>query len=206
MVFIVLSAMKLKHIIRDLIINALSESISSDLTHKDVRKLIECDLKEQLPDRKERKAAIEDAIVRLVKKAIVLETDTKLKLAASSTASHIDPTLKRKGDSVTSAVGNGDVHHSKKQCSRPTPPDESKHEPLTNTVSGVVDLAVPTAYPPYQKPTGNNTILLFYAYCYPSMTRVEQDEAIAFCYSVLTKNKISGRLRVGKEVFLSYMI
>lgn len=27
-----------------------------------------------------------------------------------------------------------------------------------------------------------------------------QDEAIAFCTGVLTKNKVTGRLRVGKEV------
>ena len=31
------------------------------------------------------------------------------------------------------------------------------------------------------------------------MTRADQDSAIAFCYDVLNKNKVSGRLRVGRE-------
>ena len=33
------------------------------------------------------------------------------------------------------------------------------------------------------------------------MTRAEQDEAISFCYDVLSKNGMTGRLRVGREGF-----
>ena len=44
------------------------------------------------------------------------------------------------------------------------------------------------------------TILLFYEYCKPIMTRSEQDAAIAHCYSVLNSNGVTGRLRVGREV------
>jgi len=44
--------------------------------------------------------------------------------------------------------------------------------------------SVPSAqYPP--PPEGKNSILLFYAYCDPQMTRAEQDNAIAHCYGVL---------------------
>jgi hypothetical protein len=44
--------------------------------------------------------------------------------------------------------------------------------------------SVPSAqYPP--PPKGKNSILLFYAYCDPQMTRAEQDNAIAHCYGVL---------------------
>jgi hypothetical protein len=48
--------------------------------------------------------------------------------------------------------------------------------------------------------SGNVTILLFYAYCTPVMTRAEQDSAIAFCYSTLSSRNVTGRLRVGREV------
>lgn len=54
--------------------------------------------------------------------------------------------------------------------------------------------------PTSQKP-GKNTILLFYTYCIPQMTRSEQDSAITFCYSTLNKNKVTGRLRVAREGF-----
>lgn len=48
---------------------------------------------------------------------------------------------------------------------------------------------------------GDVTILLFYAYAVPQMTRAEQDEAISFCYEVLSKNGMTGRLRIGREGF-----
>jgi hypothetical protein len=57
------------------------------------------------------------------------------------------------------------------------------------------------SYPPPVPKTGNNTILLFYAYCNPQMTRAGQDNAISHCTAVLNKNGISGRLRVGREGF-----
>ena len=46
-----------------------------------------------------------------------------------------------------------------------------------------------------------NSILLFYAYCIPQMSRSEQDNAIAHCYGVLKVNGCSGRLRVAREGF-----
>jgi len=47
----------------------------------------------------------------------------------------------------------------------------------------------------------NATILLFYTYCTPPMTRGEQDDAIAYCYSLLANNGVTGRLRIGREGF-----
>ena len=48
---------------------------------------------------------------------------------------------------------------------------------------------------------GDTTILLFYAYCDPQMTRSGQDAAIAFCYKTLKENEVTGRLRIGREGF-----
>jgi hypothetical protein len=48
---------------------------------------------------------------------------------------------------------------------------------------------------------GDTTILLFYAYCDPQMTRSAQDAAIAFCYKTLKENGVTGRLRIGREGF-----
>jgi len=48
---------------------------------------------------------------------------------------------------------------------------------------------------------GDTTILLFYAYCDPQMTRSAQDAAIAFCYKTLKDNEVTGRLRIGREGF-----
>jgi hypothetical protein len=39
---------------------------------------------------------------------------------------------------------------------------------------------------PHPDNHGNVTILLFYAYCEPPMTRKEQDDAISFCYKTLS--------------------
>ena len=50
-----------------------------------------------------------------------------------------------------------------------------------------------------ENPKTPNSILLFYAYCDPPMTRVDQDEAISHAKRVLSANGVTGRLRVGKE-------
>ena len=50
---------------------------------------------------------------------------------------------------------------------------------------------------------GNVTLLLFYAYCTPEMTRGEQDAAISYCYEKLRDNGCTGRLRIAREGFNS---
>mmetsp|Transcript_32676 Transcript_32676/g.33316 ORF Transcript_32676/g.33316 Transcript_32676/m.33316 type:complete len:256 (-) Transcript_32676:1062-1829(-) len=49
----------------------------------------------------------------------------------------------------------------------------------------------------------NTTILLFYAYCNPAMTRAQQDIAITHCYKILSALGVSGRLRIGREGYNS---
>ena len=50
---------------------------------------------------------------------------------------------------------------------------------------------------------GTVTLLLFYAYCTPEMTRGEQDAAISYCYEKLRDNGCTGRLRIAREGFNS---
>eukprot|EP01038_Epipyxis_sp_PR26KG_P010538 gene10538-14158_t len=50
---------------------------------------------------------------------------------------------------------------------------------------------------------GPTTILLFYAYSNPPMSRGEQDNAISFCYGKLQELGVTGRLRVAREGFNS---
>ena len=50
---------------------------------------------------------------------------------------------------------------------------------------------------------GSVTLLLFYAYCTPEMTRGQQDAAISYCYEKLRSNGCTGRLRVAREGFNS---
>lgn len=64
------------------------------------------------------------------------------------------------------------------------------------SVSGADDAIAPRV-------DGPVTILLFYAYAVPQMTRAEQDAAIGFCYKTLLENGLTGRLRVAREGFNS---
>ena len=54
-----------------------------------------------------------------------------------------------------------------------------------------------------QLPFGSTTLLLFYAYCKPIMTRSQQDAAITYCFKNLSENKVTGRLRVAREGYNS---
>ena len=56
-----------------------------------------------------------------------------------------------------------------------------------------------TEYAAVEEPVGNNTILLFYAYCTPVMSVKAQDNAIAHFYAFLKENGVTGRLRIGRE-------
>lgn len=69
----------------------------------------------------------------------------------------------------------------------------------TSETDSLEDVQSPA--PVSAKPAGDVTILLFYAYATPQMSRAEQDEAISFCYDVLSRNGMTGRLRVGREGF-----
>lgn len=58
----------------------------------------------------------------------------------------------------------------------------------------------PKKYPDPEPQTGNNSILLFYAYCPGGgMNKHQQDKAIAFAYNLLKSLGCTGRLRIGRE-------
>jgi len=64
------------------------------------------------------------------------------------------------------------------------------------------ELIIPKHDDPPKPPVNlDTTILLFYAYCDPPMTRAAQDEMITKCTGVLKGVGVTGRLRVGREGF-----
>jgi predicted sulfurtransferase len=78
-----------------------------------------------------------------------------------------------------------------------------QEEPKRRSDKSTSDEPTVKEYPTLEKPIGDVSILLFYAYAVPQMTRSEQDDAIAFCYNVLSSNGLTGRLRVAREGFNS---
>lgn len=52
---------------------------------------------------------------------------------------------------------------------------------------------------PYSSPSGDNTILLFYAYCPQPMSREAVNLTVEHCYRVLSQNLVTGRLRIARE-------
>jgi predicted sulfurtransferase len=77
--------------------------------------------------------------------------------------------------------------------------------PVTSVSSTSTSNSTPgaAAYPPTKPLEGNNTILLFYAYCTPPMSRDGQDRAIAHMYGFLKNLGVTGRLRIGREGYNS---
>jgi len=73
--------------------------------------------------------------------------------------------------------------------------EELQHEPIQPRQDD------PPKYPPKPPVSLDTTILLFYAYCDPPMTRAAQDEMITKCTGVLKGAGVTGRLRVGREGF-----
>ena len=58
----------------------------------------------------------------------------------------------------------------------------------------------PSSSSPKAESSGDNSILLFYAYCPGSgMTKKQQDKAIEYCYNLLKSLNCTGRLRIGRE-------
>lgn len=102
-------------------------------------------------------------------------------------------------DHNTCIAGEDDAHTSKKRKRSGSASSSSssvvKQENALRAEEGK------KVYPEYVPPTGDTTILLFYAYCNPQMTRAEQDNAISHCRKVLQDNGVTGRLRVGREGF-----
>lgn len=103
-------------------------------------------------------------------------------------------------------TSSAESHPSKLQKTTEEP--ENPSQEVTNTADAAVAASssssspsAKNAYPKQQKPTGTNTILLFYAYATPVMSRERHDEAIAHFYNFLKNLGITGRLRIGREGF-----
>lgn len=80
---------------------------------------------------------------------------------------------------------------------------KAEEEEGEGAVEAVAVPAAPAvkAYPPAKVEPTDTTILLFYAYCEPQMTRSAQDQMIADCHGCLSRLGITGRLRVAREGF-----
>jgi predicted sulfurtransferase len=146
-------------------------------------------------------------------KMVVLSTDSAADTAKTSDNiknSIPEPDAKRRRSASTESAGSAESADSEASSSSA----KCRKEAILGDERGVIDHAnamlskanistsmSPSVQPP--KRTGNVTILLFYAYCDPSMTKGQQDNAIAQCYKVLNENDVSGRLRVGREGFNS---
>ena len=80
-------------------------------------------------------------------------------------------------------------------------PATKKHSSSSSPSSSSAEAAQQQQYPEQPKATGNNTILLFYAYSLPVMNRDKHDKAISHCYNFLKNAGVTGRLRIGREGF-----
>lgn len=82
--------------------------------------------------------------------------------------------------------------------------EEGAVEEVVEEEVSAVPAAAPAAakiYPPAKVEPTDTTILLFYAYCEPQMTRSAQDQMISDCHGCLSRLGITGRLRVAREGF-----
>jgi predicted sulfurtransferase len=103
-------------------------------------------------------------------------------------------------DTLTMSISQKDRPKEKKRSAKE---DDEEEDPMasnqgnkrqrSNSAGSI------TSHGSHKKEDGPITILLFYAYCEPQMTRQQQDRAIQECSKCLKKNQVSGRLRVGRE-------
>lgn len=169
--------------IRKAIITYLKESTKNgEAKSKVIRKyLLE---NEEFVDVVVSKDDFEKCIDKLVKKGKVIKTDKTISLIAKN---HEDKSYVKdensdfQKDEVVVAIHAASTMQ-------------------TSSNSDSLPIATVKTYETVVEPC-NTTILLFYTYCTPLMTRGEQDDAIAYCYSILSNNGVTGRLRVGREGF-----
>lgn len=158
--------------------------------------------KEELVDKKERKSK--------KKRDRVTDTDRDVDSDRG--------TVRAAAESVVEAVDNSDEPKKKKKAKRDGDSTEIAEQAETGTASdsqssgskreskaerdrdaGVGENGAVKQYPPAPPATGDTTILLFYAYCRPLMSKAGQDQALAHCHSVLVDLGVTGRLRIGRE-------
>lgn len=171
------NTMKLKHRIRNKILSFFESQAGScsSFTLKQIRKGIDGEFADELTDKSERKAAIMAEVERLVEKgqllnadelySLPLEDESVLEKTATNDNARKGQKRKASEDNVmnNSECGSSEGKHPQKRNSGSTDANLPAENASNNQVT--------EGKPP---PVGNNTILLFYAYCNPSMTRAEQ--------------------------------
>ena len=190
--------------IKKLIISSVREN-NKHFKEKRLRKFIN----KQLEDENETKVSKEDfneIILKLVAKGKLAKDGEVFYVADNDSNEHIlDTNINHKETwelnndfqaDERDVINNANKHHHQQQH-----PDHNKSQDVSNNVFTTnPSLSITDD----EKNVDNtNTILLFYEYCKPIMTRGEQDAAIAHCYSILNSNGVTGRLRVGREVYCS---
>ena len=181
------------------IIRLLKEEEKECLDEKSLRKSV-CKLhKEETEDKDERKAAfiavlnklvtkgkivLENDVVRLVKKQTAQDEEQEevaVAVIAEKKEKKQKKEKKRRNDDDAPEEEEVSTKKGKKSKSSDTKTDESNTSAAaaaaaaTTAVTGSTDesVIVKKEYPPIEALTGNNTILLFYAYCTPVMSKGE---------------------------------
>ncbi len=143
-------------------------------------------------DKHSRQEQFVSALEELIKSGKVRASDAKGK-SSSRSIEYVKKNKRKNGN-----TGEEEEHRAKH-----TKIDQSEKEKgsLTNSASSSPAASAVAEYPDKPKPTGNNTILLFYAYTPSLMNREKHDAAIAHCYGFLKNLGVTGRLRIGREGF-----
>jgi hypothetical protein len=173
-----------------------SEANNNTFDRKELRKAA-CKLHLEIEDKADRKVKFNESLSKLESRGKIVVEDSVVKLIAStfqckeiaadvcesSTAKEVRKEKKRKAQQLVvddGSVCKADAGQIEEGDTRTTDDTEKKSKSgdvstTTIAVSGDVEPAqlVKKEYPPIEVQTGVNTILLFYAYCVPIMSRGE---------------------------------
>ena len=206
----------LKSELRDLIIDQWREEIAED-TSGSVVKVSKHDMKEQFQVALDTLCGAsklritgegKEAKVEYVKKSARRGSENDIAVAISSSRSSSSSSSSSSGSSSSSnsntkrdrsgSSGSGSEITAASIDGKVTKKGRKIGDDNETPTSAV---AVAKVYPPPEpkKLVGDKTILLFYAYCKPPMSRDAQDKAITHFYAFLKNLNITGRLRIGRE-------
>ena len=183
-----------KKLIKKAIFTSLDSYITKGkniITKKGLRKLV----KKNINIEEVSKEDFNSVIDKLVKKGkLTLTDDDDIIMTESSFTTTDDNTTTTTGNNTDYQADEAMVvdHANNPSTTSLSSSSSSSSKPIITNKEYPIDLSLTQ---------GDVTILLFYAYCQPIMTRAEQDAAIAYCYATLTDNNVTGRLRVGREGF-----
>lgn len=170
-------------------------------------------------DKEEKKKLFKEALVKLEEKKKITVNESVVKLISKIVDDVVDVIVDVKSDVKekkrkikelnTNEISNNETEKSCETVELKAKNKKIKNEgkssksviEQTNIIEtpavvippSIDNIIVKKEYPPIEIPTGNNTILLFYAYCTPIMSRADQDKAIAHCYKILSSNNVTGK-------------